>query len=265
MIAALLAALTTLPLPGLGITPTPAPTPPPVITTIETRAVCSDLRRTVLPVAFIAKHNDAAFHDVVVRAANVGQSMITGKTDFEFLARHDQADVGEVMTNMDLAEKLLNESRERYPAARHPYVAAVRAELERVLYYQKQYNSLIDAISGAYLDADSNKVLYGGFYGDNTSEVQQRNLLAKQDFFNGNRALMGLPPLDGLPFGTGAAAAQSYQQVREQNQATAKAVNGGPTIVQRIRSSLSASEGELAHTAIAAQKMCTSPNPKKRP
>ncbi|MDE2481909.1 MAG: hypothetical protein KGN02_06935 [bacterium] len=258
--AALLAAVVPV---GLGIMPTPAPTPPPVITTIESRAVCTALRKTVIPVAFIAKHNDAAFHDVVLRAANVGQSMLSDKTDYEFLARHDQSDVGAVLTNMDLAQKLLDQSKARYPDAAHPYVAAMRAELENVLYYQKQYNSLVDAISGEYLDAQSNKNLYGGFYGSNTSEVQQRNILAKQDFINGNRALMGLPPLDGLPLGNGAAAAASYQEHRDQSRVTGSSVNGGPSVLDRVRSGLTSAESELAHTAVAAQRMCTAP-PTKR-
>jgi hypothetical protein len=232
----------------------------PVIVHVSTSAVCGTLRQTVIPVGYIAKTNDAAFGDVKTRTLKVAMSQLSDDTDFEFLARHDQVDTGAVLSNIQLAIDLIDKNKKLYPAAKNPEIEAMRAELVSVLDLQRQYNSVIDSIAGSYLDSTSNKQLYGGFEGTNTQAVAQRDLMAKRDFINANRVLLGLQPFDeqGVqplqnPFTQPIASASPGS--REQM--------GGP----QLQAQLSDAEGRLQVTALAALRLCNggpkaSPSPK---
>ncbi|HEY5341593.1 MAG TPA: hypothetical protein VIK27_11245 [Candidatus Aquilonibacter sp.] len=226
----------------LAALPSPSPSPIstaygsyPLIMDIHTDAVCTTLHQTIIPVGFIAKTNDAAFDDVRTHTLKVAMSLISDDKDFEMLARRDQRDVSAVLSNSQLALALLAQSRNRFPADKSPSVEAMRQELARVIDLQKQYNSALDAVSGAYLDSLSNRRLYGGFYGDDTADVQQRNLSAKRAFIDANRELLGLAPFDGEPIsGT----------ITEQTGAT------------RVHKDLGDAEKRLAVTALAALRLC---------
>lgn len=197
MLALLLALIT-------GAAPAALPTPAPQYHTIihlMVSPVCATLRSTVAPVGFIAKNNDAAFAHVLANTAKVGKetSLLDGPTSAKmaltFLAHQDQTDVGIVYTNLALAKTLLDQSATQYPATEFPQVAVLRDRLRAVITMQQRYNSLIDGVSGSFLDNSGDKVLYGGFDGkggDNGSH----ELLAMQQNANANRALLGEMPND---------------------------------------------------------------------
>jgi hypothetical protein len=248
-------------------TPAPQPTATgygsygslPVIITVHTNAVCSTLRQTVMPVGYIAKTNDAAFADVKNRTLKVAMSQISDDTDLVFLARHDQSDVSSVVSNNNLAAQLIAESEKKYPAQKNPEIEAMRQELAQIIDLQRQYNSVIDAISGQYLDSTSNKQLYGGFYGDNTTNVQTRNLIAKQDFINANRVLLGLQPFDQNPIANSGMNEQQSAMINNANPYTQPAPSASPgqaAGVEQIATELQAAEGRLQTTAIAALHLC---------
>jgi hypothetical protein len=248
---------------GITLVASPSPTPLatgfgylPVIIDVHTSAVCTTLRQTVIPVGFIAKTNDAAFGDVKDRTMKVGMSMISDQKDFEFLAHHDQVDTQAVVTNIALAQKLLDDSRKRFPDEKNPDVAAMRAELESVIDIQRQYSSIVDAIAGAYLDSTSNQKLFGGMYGQNTSDVQARNLQAERDFINSNRVLLGLPPLEGLPL-PGSGPGGTSQNVLADTMTQASPGARQQVDAQQLDAQLGEAEGRLRAMAIAAQRLCT--------
>jgi hypothetical protein len=245
-----------------GLLASPSPTPLnagygllPVIVNVHTSAVCTTLHQTVIPVGYIAKTNDAAFTDVKNRTLKVGLSMISDQTDYIFLAHHDQSDTQAVMTNIALAKQLLDESRKHYPDDKNPEIAAMRSELESIIDLQRQYNSIVDAIAGTYLDSQTNAQLYGGMYGQTTTNVQQRNQQSERDFINSNRVLLGLAPLDdsltGPMLADQSATAQTLVQpspgVRQQVDA------------QQLDAALQTAEYRLRLTAVAAQRLCTQP------
>jgi hypothetical protein len=269
-----------------GAVATPAPTPGPtsaagnygsygslpVIITVHTNAVCSTLRDTVIPVGYIAKTNDQAFTDVKDRTLKVAMSQTSDDTDLVFLAHHDQSDVSAVTTNAELAVKLLEESEKRYPGSKNPDVEAMRQELSRIIDLQRQYNSIVNAISGAYLDSTDNKKLYGGFYGENTENVQTLDLMAKRDFINANRVLLGLQPFDAGPIANTGQQNQQAQVLQEGNnpltQPGPSAAPGQQATVKQITSDLQDAEGRLQTTAIAALHLCTvntAPTPQASP
>jgi len=256
----------------LGASPSPTPLATgygllPVIVNVHTSAVCTTLRQTVIPVGFIAKTNDAAFTDVKNRTLKVGMSQIADQTDFVFLAHHDQVDTAAVTSNIALAKKLLDESRKRYPDEKDPEIAAMRAELESVIDIQRQYGSIVDAISGAYLDSQTNQQLYGGMYGQNTTSVQQRNLQAQRDFINANRILLGLAPLDALPLSASIPGSSTNADIADTmrsdmsatTQTLPQASPGARQQVdaQQLDQQLQNAEARLRATAIAAGRLCT--------
>ncbi len=252
---------------GITIVASPSPTPLatgygylPVIIDVHTSAICTTLRQTVIPVGFIAKTNDAAFTDVKNRSLKVGTSMITDQKDFEFLAHHDQVDTQAVLNNMELAQKLLDESRKRFPDEKDPDVAAMRAELESVIDIQRQYNSIIDGIAGAYLDSIDNQKLFGGMYGQNTSDVQSRNLQAQRDFINANRVLLGLAPLAGLPL-PGSGPSGDSQSALADTMPQASPGSHQQVDALQLDAQLGEAEGRLRATAVAAQRLCAHATP----
>jgi hypothetical protein len=238
----------------------------PVIINVHTSAVCTTLRQTVVPVGYIAKTNDAAFADVKKRTLKVAMSQISDDKDFEMLARRDQSDVDAVLSNSELALKLLDQSRKRFPGRENPEIEAMRAELLDVIELQKKYSSVVDAISGAYLDSLSNRRLYGGFYGDNTSSVQQRDLIAKRDFINSNRVLLGLTPFDSQPIaGSDQADQQALPMHDDANPFTQPQPDASPgsrqqTGAPQLGRQLSQAEYRLQTTAVAALKLCNHAN-----
>jgi hypothetical protein len=243
----------------------------PVIITVHTNAVCTTLRDTVLPVGYIAKTNDGAFTDVKDRTLKVAMSQISDDTDLQFLAHHDQSDVSAVTSNTALAVKLIEESEKRYPAEKNPDVEAMRDELSRIIDLQRRYNSIVNAISGEYLDSTSNKQLFGGMYGENNANVQTLNLMAKRDFINSNRVLLGLQPLDNGPI---ANTSQQSQQSQMTQQGSNPLTQPGPSAspdqeatAAQISTDLQEAEQRLQTTAIAALHLCRSSNatPSPRP
>lgn len=233
----------------------------PVIIKVSTSAVCTTLRKTVVPVGFIARHNDAAIADVKALTLKTGVDPLAGDTDFRFLAHHDQSDVAALVSNDNLAQSLIDESRKRFPAEKYSEIEAMRRELEAVIDLQRRYASTIDAISGQYLDSLDNRVLYGGMYGSNTTSVQTRSLLAKQDFINGNRVLLGLAPLDTEPIAGGNADAMQTQNVHDANPFVAPQPSASPgskemTDAAHLQSSLDDAENRLKLTALTALRLC---------
>jgi len=167
--------------------------------------VCETLRRTVAPVGFIAKKNDEAFAQVHAHTSKVGKEWIQDdatdrKMALTFLAHQDQTDVGIVYSNLSLAKTLLDQSAEEYPAKRYPQVAALRDRLRDVITMQQHYNSLIDGVSGSFLDNADAKRMYGGFDG-RTPQGQARELLVIQQNANANRVLLGETPIDNAMVG----------------------------------------------------------------
>ncbi len=259
-----------------GALPSSAPTPAPlatgygalpVIINVHTNAVCTTLRQTVVPVGYIAKTNDAAFADVKRRTLKVATSKISGDKDFEMLARHDQTDVSAVLSNNELARKLIDDSRERFPDQKNPEIAAMRQELSDVIGLQRQYSSVVDAISGEYLDSLSNRQMYGGFYGTDTANVQERDLEAKRDFINANRVLLGLAPFDSQPIvGTDVASQQGQIEQSGMNPFTHPLPGASPGTrrqmgAQQIAARLQDAENRLQATAVAALRLCDHAKP----
>jgi hypothetical protein len=213
----------------------------------------------VMPVGYIAKTNDAAFTDVKNRTLKVAMSQLSDDVDLEFLAHHDQTDAAAVVSNANLAMKLIQASAKKYPADKNPEIEAMREELGEVVDLQRQYNSVIDAISGEYLDSTSNKLLYGGMYGQDTSNVQTRNQIAKQDFINANRVLLGLQPFEQNPIAGSGMTGQQTEMVNGANPLTQPAPTVSPgrqAGPAQIESELQDAEDRLRTTAIAALRLC---------
>ena len=199
MLAILLALLTASPQPAVTAHPYHQ------IIHLVVSPVCETLRSTVAPVGFIAKKNDQAFASVLAHTTRVGKRWIQDdatdrKMALTFLAHQDQTDVGIVYSNLALAKTLLDRSAEQYPASRYPQVAVLRDGLRGVITMQQRYNSLVDGVSGSFLDNADAKDMYGGFNGQN-AQGRSRQLLALQQNVNANRALLGEQPIDNALVG----------------------------------------------------------------
>jgi hypothetical protein len=192
-------------------------------------------------------------------------NQLSDNTDLEFLARHDQIDTGAVLSNVQLAIDLIDQNRKKYPAEKNPEVQAMRDELSAILDLQRKYNSIIDSIAGGYLDSTSNKQLYGGFEGTDSQAVTQRDLIAKREFINANRILLGLAPFDEEPLGNTSASSQQAQIMQqEQNPFTQPAADPSPgsteqTGAPQVQKQLQDAEGRLQVTALAALRLCNGP------
>ena len=262
-------------------TPSPAPSGGygsygslPVIIRVSTNAVCSTLRQTVIPVGYIAKTNDNAFTDVKARTLKVAMSRIADDQDFELLARHDQVDTGDVLSNISLAIGLIDQSRKKYPDQKKPEIEAMRAELERVLDLQRKYNSVVDNIAGSYLDSLSQQATLRRFLLEPITQTSNSEIWKPRRRSSTRTAYCWARALRcGTDRGYGSA---SQQADRSRKRARTRFPN--PPIKRRpgahdqlglnqISSELQGAEDRLQTTAIAALRLCkggskASPSPK---
>jgi hypothetical protein len=101
--------------------------------------------------------------------------------------------------------------------------------------------------------------------------VQTRDQLAKQDFINANRVMLGLTPFDQNPIANSGETEQQAQQLNNANPLTQPAPDASPgqqSGAPQIASQLEDAEQRLQVTAVAALRLCNAqptPRPSAKP
>jgi len=243
-------------------TPSPAPTQPPEILHVVVSPVCATIRQTVVPVGQAERHNDSSFVDAYTQIADVSKDLINlddnGRvTKLTYLAHQTQADVGTVFSSIEHAQKLIDASRRRYPDKAYPQVARLRDRLEDVLEWQRKYNSMLDTITGSYLDNQGPAALHGGFEA-NSDNVYRQDVMSEENYINGIRALFGQSPLDLLPHGD-QPSDEDEQRIQNEQAAAALSIRDKDGTVLNpvgVRVALHNAEGSLVQTVITAAHGC---------
>jgi|SRR5579872_1925981 len=231
--------------------PSPSPTEPPEILHVVVSPFCGMLRQTIAPVTEVQRANDRSFTDFYGQAAKLNDDVfrtdglgVDIELEMTTIAHRSQYNSGVVDTSISRAERLLAASRKRYPDEKYPDLAALRNEMESVLDSQQRYNSVLSAITGAYID------------GLGVVNVPQD--IPQLNYVNGMREVLGAPPIPRLP--RPGDTEQSLAQLRnELRTGSADSDPNDPTDLSdptNLRKHLIAQEAQSWNATVAAIDVC---------
>jgi hypothetical protein len=167
MLSVLFAALT-------AVTPAPQATPPlKVIVNIRSSSLCSAVKDTAAPIAYVSNRNEQAFADVNHSMLQLMQNMagVTQAGAADLRAMDNSLDDSEMYTpsselsvtqmdrvayiiaqNLTTEDKIMDASWKQYPRGKYPNLDALRQRMQNLMDLQRALDNYYFQFTGIYLD-----------------------------------------------------------------------------------------------------------------